>query len=152
MVHRKGVLDFIIEKDYIIIYQMFEKGKSFIMFFSEPMHFFEPTPLQCGQAVLAMLINRPIEEVIELCGTDRETTKKDMFSVLENYGVKYDCNRKQAQSKEQLPPICILSLETPRCWHWSLYFKGTFYDPEHGVLTDFPECNRKYYWEIFEGE
>ena len=42
----------------------------------------------------------------------------------------------------------MLSLETPRCWHWSLYAEGTFYDPEHGVSDDFPEAGRKYYWEI----
>lgn len=120
------------------------------MFFLEPTHFFEPTPLQCGQAVLGMLLNRPVEEITERCGTDRETTKKDMFRVLQSYGVDFDTNRKQAFKKEELPPICILSLETPRCWHWSLYFKGTFYDPEHGVLKDFPECARKYYWEVHE--
>lgn len=121
------------------------------MFFSEPRHIFEPTPLQCGQAVLAMLADRPIEEVIERCGTDRETKRDDMLRVLESYGIQYDRLRRQVQKKEELPPICILSLETPRCWHWSLYFKGTFYDPEHGVLNDFPESRRRYYWEIFEG-
>lgn len=120
------------------------------MFFSEPRHIFEPTPLQCGQAVLAMLIDRPVNEIIERCETERETTKNDMFRVLDSYGVAYDKARKQANDKSQLPPICILSLETPRCWHWSLYFKGTFYDPEHGVLKDFPESKRRYYWEIFE--
>ena len=42
----------------------------------------------------------------------------------------------------------MLSLETPRCWHWSLYCDGVFYDPEHGIMDDFPEAARKYYWEI----
>ena len=69
----------------------------------------EPTDLQCGQAVLAMLL-----------GTTAE----------------YICQY-------------LLSLETPRCWHWSLYADGTFYDPEHGILSDFPQSDRKFYWEIF---
>ena len=28
--------------------------------------------------------------------------------------------------------------------------KKGFYDPEHGVMNDFPTCSRKYYFEIFE--
>ena len=47
-----------------------------------------------------------------------------------------------------LPDIALLSLETPKCWHWSLYASGKVYDPEYGVLDDFPVSNRKYYWEI----
>lgn len=108
----------------------------------------EPTDLQCGQAVLAMLSGQDVKDIIKLCGTDRETNLKQMFSSLDALEIKYDRERKQASTKADLPPVCILSLETPRCWHWSLYFKGTFFDPEHGVLTDFPTSNRKYYWEI----
>ncbi len=108
----------------------------------------EPTPLQCGQAVLAMLCNVSAGEIVSLLGNERETTLKEMFFTLEHYGISFKKERKQAFSKKDLPKICILSLETPRCWHWSLYFKGTFYDPEHGVLSDFPVSKRKYYWEM----
>lgn len=110
----------------------------------------EPTDLQCGQAVLAMLSGKSVKEIIEIVKTDRETTLKDMFFCLEKLGIKYNKERIEVNSKEELPPICILSLETPRCWHWSLYFKGRFYDPEHQILTDFPKSHRKYYWEIYE--
>jgi hypothetical protein len=108
----------------------------------------EPTDLQCGQAVLSMLSGLSVDEIIALCGTDRETNLKQMLSVLDALEIKYIRERRQAQTKDDLPKICVLSLETPRCWHWSLYFDGTFYDPEHGVMNDFPECKRKYYWEI----
>lgn len=110
----------------------------------------EPTELQCGQAVLAMLGGTTVEEILTLVGTDRETNLKQMFSALDSLKIKYDTNRHEAKSKADLPSICILSLETPRCWHWSLYFNGTFYDPEHGILTDFPTSNRRYYWTITE--
>ena len=39
----------------------------------------EPTPLQCGQAVLAMLSGKSVNEIVGLVGTERETTLKDMF-------------------------------------------------------------------------
>lgn len=110
----------------------------------------EPTSLQCGQAVLAMLSGESVDEIIRLAGTKRETTLKDMFKVLDTLGIKYETERKEVPSKAELPKICILSLETPRCWHWSLYRDGIFYDPEHGVLDDFPQSARKYYWRIVE--
>lgn len=110
----------------------------------------EPTPLQCGQAVLAMLSGESVDEIIRLAGTERETTLKDMFRVLDALGIEYETERKEVSGKTELPKICILSLETPRCWHWSLYKDGIFYDPEHGVLDDFPQSSRKYYWRIVE--
>lgn len=110
----------------------------------------EPTDLQCGQAVIAMLCGVSVDEVISLTGTDRETDLKQMLSALEHYGISFDRQRRQATAKQDLPSIALLSLETPRCWHWSLYFGGKFYDPEHGVLDDFPISNRRFYWEIKE--
>lgn len=109
----------------------------------------EPTDLQCGQAVLAMLTEKNVDEIIDLLNNERETTLKEMKFVLEKYGIKYCQQKKEAFRKEDLSECCILSLETPRCWHWSLYYKGTFFDPEHGVLDDFPESKRKYFWEIY---
>jgi hypothetical protein len=108
----------------------------------------EPTDLQCGQAVLAMLLDVSVESICEELQNERETTLREMKQALENHGFKLSSERKQAITKADLPQIALLSLETPRCWHWSLYAEGIFYDPEHGVMEDFPECKRKYFWEI----
>ena len=113
-------------------------------------HIFEPTPLQCGQAVLAMISNKSVDEIIALCGTERETTLKQMKDVLTTLGFTFRPERRQANSKNDLPKLAVLSLETPKCWHWSLYLDGKFYDPEFGILDDFPICNRKFYFEILE--
>ena len=115
-----------------------------------PKHIFEPNPLACGQAVLAMLSDTPVEEIIELVKTDRETKLSDMFSALEALNIEYSREKKQAFCKADLPDICILSLETPKCWHWSLYFRGQFFDPEYGLIPDFPPSARRYYFEIKE--
>ncbi len=114
----------------------------------EVKHIFEPTPLQCGQAVLAMLAGVSVEEIIEKVGTERETRLADMIGCLTEYGLTMSRERKQIRTKDELPPIAVLSLETPKCWHWSLYFEGVFYDPEYGILEDFPICNRKYSFEV----
>ena len=116
----------------------------------KPRYIKEPTDLQCGQAVLAMLCDKSVEDIINLLQNEKETTLKEMFYVLKKYGISYDNKRKEVFKKQELPRVAILSLETPRCWHWSMYFDGVFYDPEHGVMEDFPEAKRKYYWEIKE--
>lgn len=108
----------------------------------------EPTDLQCGQAVLAMLLNTTAEEICLHLGNERETTLKEMKRVLTEYNIRFSPTRKEAFSKADLPRCAMLSLETPRCWHWSLFCDGVFYDPEHGVLDDFPAAKRKFFWEI----
>ena len=108
----------------------------------------EPDDLQCGQAVLAMVTGIDVKAVAAELQNERETNFKEMKTFLGKYGYLISGERKQAFYKKELPPFCLLSLETPRCWHWSLYRDGVFYDPEHGVALDFPRSNRKYYWEI----
>ena len=108
----------------------------------------EPTDLQCGQAVLAMLTGLTAEQVTQELGNERETTLKEMKTFLRAHGAWVSDRRVQVSDKTELPELCLLSLETPRCWHWSLFSDGVFYDPEHGVMEDFPESARRYYWEI----
>ena len=108
----------------------------------------EPTDLQCGQAVLAMILGDSAENICELLHNERETTLREMKQILRNAGYIVSDERVQVSDKAELPPLCMLSLETPRCWHWSLYCEGTFYDPEHGVMDDFPASRRRYYWKI----
>ena len=95
-----------------------------------------------------MVTGKSTDEVVGILSNDRETTLKEMFYLLEKEGFKVNHTRVEINKKEELPKLCFLSLETPKCWHWSLYFDGIFYDPEHGVLDDFPESYRRYYWEI----
>ena len=108
----------------------------------------EPTDLQCGQAVLAMLTGLSVSQVTGELRNERETNLREMKAFLRGHGFRVADDRVPVREKGELPPLCLLSLETPRCWHWSLYGGGLFYDPEHGMLDDFPESNRKYFWEI----
>ncbi len=111
-------------------------------------HIFEPTPLQCGQAVLAMVTGKSTDYVVDFLGNSKETTLREMLLFLQKHGFDIRGQKTAVNKKEELPRLCFLSLETPRCWHWSLYFDGIFYDPEYGVSEDFPPSNRRYYWEI----
>ena len=95
-----------------------------------------------------MVLGVSAEEIVERLGNDRETTLREMKDTFRENGVKISDTRISVRDKSELPLLCLLSLETPRCWHWSLFCEGTFYDPEHGVMDDFPESNRRYYWEL----
>ena len=119
---------------------------------NEIIYVHEPTDLQCGQAVLAMVTGIPVAEVCRMLGNERETTLRETKEFFRSNRVHISDQRVQVYDRLQLPEMCLLSLETPRCWHWSLYCEGVFYDPEHGVLQDFPECRRKYYWEVISNE
>ena len=61
----------------------------------------EPTPLQCGQAVLAMLSGKSVDEVIKFTATDRETNLKQMFLFLENVNIKYSAERVAVNTKDE---------------------------------------------------
>ncbi len=111
-------------------------------------HIFEPTPLQCGQAVLAMLTGKTVKEIVTECKNERETTYKQMVSVLNNNGIAIIGERCQFIEKSELPNVALLSLQTPKCWHWSLYCNGMFYDPEYGLIYEIPPSNRRYYWKL----
>ncbi|MBP3250468.1 MAG: hypothetical protein J6M48_08980 [Ruminococcus sp.] len=108
----------------------------------------EPTDLQCGQAVLAMVLGMAPEEICRILGNDRETCLREMKALLTENGVAVSQERRPFTHKEELPELALLSLETPRCWHWSLYFRGKFYDPEHGVSQELTACSRRYFWEL----
>ena len=114
----------------------------------KPKHIFEPTVLSCGQAAIAMATDTDIERVVELCGGYNETDLKTMKVVFDKLGVAVGNTRVPVTDKNELPNAVLLSLETPKCWHWSLYINGVFYDPEYGVLENFPPSNKRYYWEL----
>ena len=59
----------------------------------KPNYIKEPTDLQCGQAVLAMLSDKSVEDIIAIVGTERETTLKQMFLALDTLGIEYNTNR-----------------------------------------------------------
>ena len=112
----------------------------------------EPTDLQCGQAVLAMISGLTVDRVAAELENERETDLREMKGFLRRHGFRISDERIPVREREELPSLCLLSLETPRCWHWSLYCEGLFYDPEHGILEDFPESDRRYFWKIEPGE
>lgn len=88
----------------------------------------EPTDLQCGQAVLAMLLGTTAEYICEYLGNSRETDLREMKRVLTDHGIKFSPERKQAQTVFDIPRCALHSLEVLGCWHWSLTQTAYFTD------------------------
>ena len=110
----------------------------------------EPTGYLCGQSVVAMLAGVSVDEVIEVMETDKGTDTPTIRDALKWYGLKTATKaRLKYNPGTALPECCILSVLLPGYGHWSLYYKGKFYDPEFGVLDKLPEqAKLRYYWEV----
>jgi hypothetical protein len=110
----------------------------------------QPTGYLCGQSCVAMLANVTVDEVIELMNNDKGTSKKEIADTLNQYGIKHAKTMIKANNSTPLPDVCILKLLLPGYSHWALYYKGTYYDPEFGVLEScYSKARIQYYFEIY---
>lgn len=108
----------------------------------------QPTGYLCGQAVIAMLANVSVDEVIAVMQNDKGTPTPLMREALKYYGIK-TAKRLKYTDGAVLPECCILGMQLPGYGHWSLYYKDRFYDPEFGVLEQLPEhAKLRSYWEV----
>ncbi len=110
----------------------------------------QPTEYLCGQSVIAMLAGVLVDEVIDVMQNEQGTSTPEICSLLKWYGIKTATKAKLKYNPGQvLPDCCILSVMMPGYGHWSLYYKGKYFDPEFGVLDKMPEqAKLRYYWEV----
>jgi len=94
----------------------------------------------CGQACVAMLTGKSLEEAIAAVGTKGRTSLTGNIKCsLERAGVKLsDCIRLSKNSP--LPDFCLIRMRNSnqigkRTSHLIIYHKGTIYDPAMGVYT-----------------
>lgn len=110
----------------------------------------QPTDYLCGQACVAMLAGVTVDEVIELINNDKGTSKKELSTALNHYGIQHAKTMTKYQPEIILPDLCLLKLLLPGYGHWAVYYKGIFYDPEFGVLEKcYPKARIMNYLEIF---
>ncbi|MCL2300697.1 MAG: hypothetical protein FWC27_11210 [Firmicutes bacterium] len=112
----------------------------------------QPTAYLCGQSVIAMLAGVPVEEVIGVMQNDRGTDIPEMHDALSWYGFRTTTKERKKYRRflgGKLPDCCVLSVRLPAYGHWSLYYKGKYYDPELGVLDELPpQAKLVSYWEV----
>jgi len=110
----------------------------------------EPTGYLCGQSCVAMLAAVSVDEVIKIMGTDKGTSHTHVKKALNYYGIRYAPINRSPDPNTPLPDLCMIVFTLPEYRHWSLYYKGIFYDPEFGILNEYPpNAVLSDVWEIF---
>ena len=96
----------------------------------------QPTDTTCGQACIAMIAGKEIEEVIKDMKTDGPTSIGQLIEALDFYGINHAEKNTRISKKNPVPPECsILTVHTNAGYtHWTLLFGGKYYDPEFGLI------------------
>ncbi len=94
------------------------------------------TDTTCGQACIAMITGKDIEEVIKDMKTSGPTSMGQLIEILDFYGVKHAERNTRISKKNPTPyEYSILTVHTNAGYtHWALLFDNKYYDPEFGLI------------------
>ena len=88
---------------------------------------------QCGQHCLAMLTGKSVEEIIEIIGTSKGTTVKQIVQSLNDMQIQ-NSERLISRRKQPMPTVAICKVRREwnksGGWHWVLLYDGNIYDPD----------------------
>ena len=90
----------------------------------------QPTFETCGQACIAMITSKDIEEVMKDMKTNGPTSIGQLIEIL-------DAEKNTRISKKNPVPYeySILTVHTNAGYtHWTLLYDGKYYDPEFGLI------------------
>ncbi len=90
----------------------------------------------CGQACIAMIAGKSIEEVIKDMKTDGPTSIGQLIEILDFYGIKHSERNKRISKKNPVPyKYSILTVHTYAGYtHWTLFYDNKYFDPEFGLI------------------
>ena len=96
----------------------------------------QPTFTTCGQACIAMIAGKPIEDVIKDMKTDGPTSIGQLIEILDFYGIKHAERNKRISKKNPVPyEYSILTVHMSAGYtHWTLLYDKKYFDPEFGLI------------------
>lgn len=96
----------------------------------------QPTFETCGQACIAMITGKDIEEVIKDMKTSGPTSIGQLIEILDFYGIKHAEKNTRISKKNPVPyEYSILTVHTNEGYtHWTLLVDHKYYDPEFGII------------------
>lgn len=96
----------------------------------------QPTFLTCGQACIAMIAGKSVEEVIKDMKTDTATSIGQLIEILDFYGIRHAERNKRISKKNPVPyERSILTVHMNAGYtHWVLLYDNKYYDPEFGLI------------------
>lgn len=96
----------------------------------------QPTFKTCGQACIAMITGKEVEQVIKDMKTGGPTSIGQLIEALDYYGIKHAERNTRISKKNPIPhEYSILTVHTNEGYtHWVLLFENRYYDPEFGLI------------------
>ena len=96
----------------------------------------QPTSTTCGQACIAMIAGKSIEDVIKDMKTDGPTSIGQLIEILDFYGIKHAERNKRISKKNPVPyEYSILTVHTSKGYtHWTVLYDKKYFDPEFGLI------------------
>lgn len=96
----------------------------------------QPSFTTCGQACIAMICKKSIEEVIKDMKTDGPTSIGQLMDILDFYGIRHaERNKRISKKNPILYPYSICTVHTNKGYtHWTLFYDNKYYDPEFGLI------------------
>ncbi len=112
----------------------------------------QPNFQTCGQACIAMITGKNVEEVIKDMKTDAATSIGQLIEALDFYGIGHAERNKRISKKNPVPyEYSILTVHTNAGYtHWVLLYNNKYYDPEFGVIEgEYPHGKITSFLEIY---
>ena len=99
----------------------------------------QPTPQTCGQACIAMITGQPIEQVIKDMKTYGPTSIGQLIEALDFYGVRHaEKNLRISKQRPAPSDFSVLTVHMNAGYsHWAIYYHGSYYCPEFGLLSEY---------------
>ena len=96
----------------------------------------QPTFETCGQACIAMITGKSVEEVIGDMKTSGSVSIGQLMEILDHYGIKHAERNTRISKKNPVPhEYSILTVHTNKGYtHWTLLYDNKYYDPEFGLI------------------
>lgn len=96
----------------------------------------QPTCFTCGQACIAMIAGKSVDEVIKDMKTDGATSIGQLIEILDYYGIRHAEKNKRISKKNPVPyKYSILTVHTDAGYtHLTLLYDDKYYDPEFGLI------------------
>lgn len=96
----------------------------------------QPTFETCGQACIAMIAGKTIENVIKDMKTSGPTSIGQLIEALDFYGIKHSEKNTRISKKNPAPfEYSILTVHANAGYtHWTLLYDNKYYDPEFGLI------------------
>lgn len=112
----------------------------------------QPNPCACGQACIAMITNKSIEEVFKVMKTEGPTSIGQLIEALDYYNIKHAEKNVRISKKNPMPSeYAILTVHMRAYTHWVLLYNQRYYDPEFGLLEScHPEGKITSFLAIYE--